>query len=64
MEKTSGDCTVRKRYSHIDLLYMIDAVETQKATIASGNRCYYMKVRYMLLTLCTTTVKTPIDLSC
>lgn len=43
VEKTFGDCSVRKRYSHIDLLYMIDAVETQKATVASGNRCYYMK---------------------
>ena len=44
MERTFGDCSSRKPYSHIDLLYMIDAVEMQKATIAAGNRCYYMKV--------------------
>ena len=44
MEKTFGDCTVRKQYSHIDLLHMIDGVEMQKATVAAGNRCYYLKV--------------------
>jgi seryl-tRNA synthetase len=43
VERTSGDCSTRKRYSHIDLLHMIDAVETQKATVAAGNRCYYLK---------------------
>ena len=44
VERTSGDCSTRKRYSHIDLLHMIDAVEMQKATVAAGNRCYYLKV--------------------
>ncbi|CAI8034420.1 Serine--tRNA ligase, cytoplasmic [Geodia barretti] len=43
VERTSGDCSTRKRYSHIDLLHMIDAVEMQKATVAAGNRCYYLK---------------------
>lgn len=43
VERTFGDSSVRKRYSHIDLLHMIDGVEMQKATIAAGNRCYYMK---------------------
>lgn len=33
-----------KKYSHIDLLHMIDGVEMQKATVVSGNRCYYLKV--------------------
>ena len=44
MERTHGDCEVRKKYSHIDLLHMIDGVEMQKATVVSGNRCYYLKV--------------------
>ena len=44
VERTFGDSSVRKRYSHIDLLHMIDGVEMQKATVAAGNRCYYMKV--------------------
>ncbi len=46
MERTFGDCSVRKKYSHIDLLHMIDGVEMQKATIVSGNRCYYLKVSW------------------
>ena len=44
VERTFGDCTVKKRYSHIDLIHMIDGVETQKATVCAGNRCYYLKV--------------------
>ena len=44
VETTFGDCSARKRYSHIDLMYMIDGVEMQKATICAGNRCYYLKV--------------------
>ncbi len=37
-----GDCTSHKKYSHIYLLHMINEVETEKATIAAGNRCYYL----------------------
>ena len=44
MEHTFGDCSVLKKYSHIDLLHMIDGVEMQKATTVAGNRCYYLKV--------------------
>ena len=53
VERTFGDCAVRKKYSHIDLIHMIDGVETQKATICAGNRCYYLKVRmvYTYMTL-------------
>ncbi|XP_064398741.1 serine--tRNA ligase, cytoplasmic-like [Halichondria panicea] len=43
IERLVGDCTSRKKYSHIDLLHMINGVETEKATIAAGNRCYYLK---------------------
>ena len=35
---------MKKKYSHIDLLHMIDGVEMQKATVVAGNRCYYLKV--------------------
>ena len=45
VERTFGDCSIRKQYSHIDLLHMLDGVEMQKATVASGNRCYYLKVK-------------------
>jgi len=44
VERTYGDCSVLKKYSHIDLLHMIDGVEMQKATTVAGNRCYYLKV--------------------
>ena len=44
VERTFGDGATKKRYSHIDLLCMIDGVETQKAVIAAGSRCYYLKV--------------------
>ena len=54
VERTFGDCAVRKKYSHIDLIHMIDGVETQKATICAGNRCYYLKVctSYLMLHSC------------
>ena len=45
IEKTFGDCGGKKKYSHIDLIQMIDGVETEKGTVVAGNRCYYLKVR-------------------
>ena len=50
VERTFDDCAVRKKYSHIDLIHMIDGVETQKATICAGNRCYYLKVCMVYMT--------------
>ena len=35
---------MRKKYSHIDLIHMIDGVETEKGAVVAGNRCYYLKV--------------------
>lgn len=49
IERVFGDCSTKKRYSHIDLLQMIDGVETQKATIIAGNRCYYLKGAVLFL---------------
>ena len=58
VERTFGDGTTRKRYSHIDLLCMIDGVETQKATVVAGSRCYYLKVAKLFL------LQIPLLISC
>eukprot|EP00731_Ephydatia_muelleri_P037988 Em0621g1a len=44
LKKTFGESGVRKKYSHIDLIHMIDGVETEKGAVVAGNRCYYLKV--------------------
>jgi len=38
-----GDCTVRKKYSHVDLLHMIDGVDYQRGAVVAGNRGYFLK---------------------
>lgn len=43
VERTFGDASVRKKYSHIDLVYMIDGADMQRGTATAGNRCYYLK---------------------
>ena len=58
VERTFGDGATRKRYSHIDLLCMIDGVETQKATVVAGSRCYYLKVAKLFL------LQIPLLISC
>lgn len=40
---TVGDCTVRKRYSHVDLIHMIDGVDGDAGAAVSGARGYYLK---------------------
>ncbi|XP_066141636.1 serine--tRNA ligase, cytoplasmic [Euwallacea fornicatus] len=42
VERISGDCTVRKKYSHVDLICMIDGVDTERGTVVSGGRGYYL----------------------
>ena len=44
VERTFGDTTAKLRYSHMDLVYMVDGVDMQRGTITAGNRCYYLKV--------------------
>jgi seryl-tRNA synthetase len=39
---TTGDAN-RKKYTHMDLIEMIDAVNFESGTVVSGNRCYYLK---------------------
>lgn len=41
--KVVGDCDVRKKYSHIDLLTMIDGVDYDRGISVSGGRAYFLK---------------------
>lgn len=41
--RTHGDCIERKKYSHVDLISMIDGVESEMGTVVSGGRGYYLK---------------------
>ena len=47
-ERRWGDCEVKRRYSHIDLIHMVDGVDNQRATVTAGNRCYYLKGSHMI----------------
>ncbi|EDV25196.1 uncharacterized protein TRIADDRAFT_25588 [Trichoplax adhaerens] len=46
---THGDCEVKKRYSHIDLAYMVDGVDTNRGTVTAGGRGYYLKGKLVFL---------------
>ncbi|KAF6017285.1 hypothetical protein EB796_024414 [Bugula neritina] len=43
IERTIGDCTVRKKYSHVDLITMIDGVDGDRGAVVSGGRGYFLK---------------------
>ncbi|XP_003383114.1 PREDICTED: serine--tRNA ligase, cytoplasmic-like isoform X2 [Amphimedon queenslandica] len=43
VERTFGDASIRKKYSHMDLVVMVDGVDMQRGTTVAGNRCYYLK---------------------
>ncbi|XP_037070178.1 serine--tRNA ligase, cytoplasmic-like [Pollicipes pollicipes] len=42
VERTSGDCAVRRRYSHVDLIHMIDGMDGERGAAVSGARGYYL----------------------
>ncbi|XP_076657266.1 seryl-tRNA synthetase [Halictus rubicundus] len=42
VEKTYGDCTQNKRYSHVDLIHMIDGLDGERGTNVSGGRGYFL----------------------
>ena len=42
VERIYGDCTQRKRYSHVDLIHMIDGVDGERGTNVSGGRGYFL----------------------
>lgn len=46
VERTWGDCTVQKKYSHVDLVVMVDGYEGEKGAIIAGSRGYFLKVKY------------------
>ncbi|CAD1480054.1 unnamed protein product [Heterotrigona itama] len=42
VERTYGDCTQQKRYSHVDLIHMIDGIDGERGTSVSGGRGYFL----------------------
>lgn len=44
MERTWGDCSVQKKYSHVDLVVMIDGFDGEKGAVVAGSRGYFLKV--------------------
>ena len=49
IEKLHGDCVGTKKYSHVDLVVMIDGVDDTRGSVVAGGRGYYLKVRLMKL---------------
>ncbi|XP_068604480.1 serine--tRNA ligase, cytoplasmic [Brachionichthys hirsutus] len=43
VERTSGDCTVQKKYSHVDLVVMVDGFDGEKGAVVAGSRGYFLK---------------------
>ncbi|KAM7539574.1 hypothetical protein Aperf_G00000042778 [Anoplocephala perfoliata] len=41
--RTFGDSTILKKYSHVDLVTMVDGFDGERGTAISGNRCYFLK---------------------
>lgn len=42
VERTFGDCTANSKYSHVDLIHMIDGVNVEKGVVVSGGRGYFL----------------------
>ena len=42
VERTFGDCATRKKYSHVDLIHMVDGVDIERGTVTAGGRGYYL----------------------
>lgn len=43
VERTIGDCEIKKKYSHVDLIVMIDGVDDTRGSVVAGGRGYYLK---------------------
>ncbi len=41
--RTHGDCSIRKKYSHVDLVHMIDGIDAEMGAVVAGSRGYYLK---------------------
>lgn len=42
IERTWGDCETKKKYSHVDLIHMIDGMNGEKGAVVSGARGYFL----------------------
>lgn len=42
VERTFGDCESKKKYSHVDLIVMIDGMNGEKGAVVSGGRGYFL----------------------
>ena len=51
VERTWGDSSVRKKYSHVDLAYMVDGVDTERGANVAGSRGYFLKVSFAIIIL-------------
>ena len=45
--RTWGDSSVKKKYSHVDLAYMVDGVDTERGALVAGSRGYFLKVSFI-----------------
>lgn len=41
--RTFGDCSVTKKYSHVDLIAMIDGSDSDRGAVVAGGRGYFLK---------------------
>lgn len=42
VERTFGDCSQKKKYSHVDLIHMIDGMDGERGAAVSGGRGYFL----------------------
>lgn len=42
VERMFGDCESRKKYSHVDLIHMINGMDGERGAMVSGGRGYYL----------------------
>jgi len=49
--RTWGEVDHRKKYSHVDLIHMIDGVEADAGAVVAGGRGYYLKGPALLMQL-------------
>jgi len=43
IERTFGDIETKKKYSHVDLVVMIDGADNERGAVTAGGRGYYLK---------------------
>ncbi|XP_005100374.1 serine--tRNA ligase, cytoplasmic [Aplysia californica] len=43
IERTFGDIETKKKYSHVDLVVMIDGADNERGSVTAGGRGYYLK---------------------